>query len=109
MRRDVALPFAVRRLVPRGVGGAYALGPSGELARVDGRGRLSGLFQTALRSLAAPPVTEPVRAWHAGSVAAPELAPELGSSVTDAGRPMSKPRFTPTQPDARSVPTGEAP
>ncbi|MFT3921303.1 MAG: FecR domain-containing protein [Myxococcales bacterium] len=32
------------------------------------------------------------RSWHAGSVEPPRVAPEPGSSVTEEGRPMSKPR-----------------
>jgi hypothetical protein len=43
------------------------------------------------------PLTEPAeeRTWRPGSVGAPRLAPEPGSSVTEDGRPMSKPRVTP--------------
>jgi hypothetical protein len=47
----VALPFEVSGVVQRRAGGAYALGAVGELARVDGQGRLTGLFQTPLTSL----------------------------------------------------------
>lgn len=50
--REVALPFDVQQLAPRRSGGAYVLGPSGELARVDAAGRLTGVFQTPLSSLA---------------------------------------------------------
>lgn len=49
--REVSLPFHVQQLAQRRHGGAYVLGRSGELARVDAAGRLSGVFQTPLSSL----------------------------------------------------------
>jgi hypothetical protein len=48
---DVLLPFPVGSTAHRLAGGAYVLGPRGELARLDGRGRLSGVFQTEWVSL----------------------------------------------------------
>jgi hypothetical protein len=56
-----------------------------------------GLVRAAPRdraSLQAPDMAQPdaeSRAWHGGSVAAPRVPPEPGTSMTDDGRPMEKP------------------
>jgi hypothetical protein len=58
-----------------------------------------GLVQPVPRerpSLPPPDAAEPAgqaRAWHAGSVDAPHVSPERGTSMTDDGRPMAKPRI----------------
>jgi len=41
------------------------------------------------------------KAWHAGSVVAPQLPPVPGSSLTEDGRPMAKPRVVHEGRDAR--------
>jgi hypothetical protein len=43
----------------------------------------------------APTATESDRVWREGELPAPHIAPEPGSSITEDGRPMHKPRVNP--------------
>lgn len=52
------------------------------------------------------PAPDVVRAWHQGSVDAPALAPEPGTSLTPEGRPMAKPKLIP--PNAATEPRGRS-